>query len=280
MVPVPVKERITGAIILVAVLVLLVPELLTGPSRSVRMAQPATSADGAQMRSYTIDLADDAAHGSAALPVTEQPTLDAKPPDSSTAGADGIGVETEQSGDAAVGAEPESSPAVAPMSAEPAVASIAEPAKPDPRAESPKPAPVARAEIPKPAPTARAEAPKPAATGRTDTPKPAASEPAAATRTEAAAVRASEPPARTGSADSKPTSGWAVQVGSFASRDNAERLAQKLKGKGFAATISQTSKGRRLWRVRVGPEADREAATALRAKLRSAGQPGTVVPYP
>jgi cell division septation protein DedD len=69
-------------------------------------------------------------------------------------------------------------------------------------------------------------------------------------------------------------------VGSFASRDNAERLARQLKGKGFAATVSQSPKGRRLWRVRVGPEADRAAAVALGAKLRSAGQPGAVIPYP
>jgi DedD protein len=75
--------------------------------------------------------------------------------------------------------------------------------------------------------------------------------------------------------------GWAIQVGSFASRENAERLARNLKGKGFAATVSESSgKGKRLWRVRVGPEADRAAAVALGARLRAAGQSGAVVPYP
>src|SRR5262245_33309557 len=52
------KERLTGAIIVVALLVLLVPELLTGPE-SKQPANPA-GADGAQLRSYTIDLQDDA----------------------------------------------------------------------------------------------------------------------------------------------------------------------------------------------------------------------------
>ena len=69
-------------------------------------------------------------------------------------------------------------------------------------------------------------------------------------------------------------------MGSFASRENAERLARELKVKGFATSVSQSTKGKRLWRVRVGPEADRAAAVALGAKLRSAGQAGAVVPYP
>jgi DedD protein len=62
-----VKERLTGAIILVALMVLLVPALLTGPIRSA----PETSAvppsvEGAPLRSYTIKLSDDArAHDAA-----------------------------------------------------------------------------------------------------------------------------------------------------------------------------------------------------------------------
>jgi DedD protein len=244
-----VKERITGAIILVAVLVLLIPELLTGPSRSVHTAQATnaegaqTAADGAQMRSYTIDLADDGTQRSAVPPVAELPTPDAKAADGSANGAGAQsgsnvddGAKAADSGDASGTAVREAG-------------ETSESAR--------NPAPDAREELPKPAPRAEASP-----TGR-----------------------ASESSARGGSTDSKPTSskvtsGWAVQVGSFASRDNAERLAQKLKGKGFAATISQSPKGRRLWRVRVGPEADRAAATALGAKLRSAGQPGAVVPYP
>jgi DedD protein len=55
-----VKERLTGAIILVVLIVLLVPELLSGPSRSVPASQAAaTSSEEPPLRSYTIDLADE-----------------------------------------------------------------------------------------------------------------------------------------------------------------------------------------------------------------------------
>ena len=63
-----------------------------------------------------------------------------------------------------------------------------------------------------------------------------------------------------------------MQLGVFASRENAERLAKQVKGKGYSVTVNETSgNGKRLFRVRVGPEADRPSADALRAKLRSAG---------
>ena len=55
------KERLTGAIIVVALLVLLVPELLTGPE-SWTPAKPASAEGAQQLRSYTIDLQDDAAN--------------------------------------------------------------------------------------------------------------------------------------------------------------------------------------------------------------------------
>jgi len=74
-----VKERLTGAIILVAVLVLLVPELLTGPE-SYTPAKPA-GAEGAQLRSYTIDLQEDAANRQLSPPTSaaEQPASGATP---------------------------------------------------------------------------------------------------------------------------------------------------------------------------------------------------------
>jgi len=78
-----VKERLTGAIILVALIVLLVPEVLTGPIRSAPRAVAVTpSGEGAPLRSYTINLSDEAhprnaAAGSAA-PVPPVP-LEAAP---------------------------------------------------------------------------------------------------------------------------------------------------------------------------------------------------------
>ena len=48
------KERLTGGVILVILLVLLVPELLTGPRRVPPAPPP--QPDQAPMRSYTMDL--------------------------------------------------------------------------------------------------------------------------------------------------------------------------------------------------------------------------------
>ena len=55
-----VKERLTGAIILVALIVLLVPELLTGPVRhTARMPGGAQPVEGQPFHSYTINLDED-----------------------------------------------------------------------------------------------------------------------------------------------------------------------------------------------------------------------------
>jgi len=63
-----VKERLTGAVILVALIVVLVPELLTGPIRpTARVHGPAPSSEEPPLRSYTIDLADEARGGSGSL---------------------------------------------------------------------------------------------------------------------------------------------------------------------------------------------------------------------
>ena len=68
-----VKERLTGAIILVALIVLLVPELLTGPIGSApRAAAVAPSPEEPPLRSYTINLADDT-HSRTAAVITSGP---------------------------------------------------------------------------------------------------------------------------------------------------------------------------------------------------------------
>jgi cell division protein FtsN len=68
-----------------------------------------------------------------------------------------------------------------------------------------------------------------------------------------------------------------VQLGSFASRVNAEHLAQKVHAQGFVVSVSQGSSGRRLYRVRVGPAHDRAAAAQLEQKLRASGHSGSIV---
>jgi cell division septation protein DedD len=71
-----------------------------------------------------------------------------------------------------------------------------------------------------------------------------------------------------------------VQLGVFASRANADRLTQELKGKGFHTSVSESTGagGRTLWRVRAGPVPERAAADQLNARLRAAGHAGSVVP--
>jgi DedD protein len=92
---------------------------------------------------------------------------------------------------------------------------------------------------------------------------------------------APQPAVRSKAPEPPPVTGWSVQLGSFVSRDNAQRLVRELKGQGFNAFIAEGgSKRGKLYRVRVGPAADRAAVTALATKLRAAGQPGSVVPYP
>ena len=72
---------------------------------------------------------------------------------------------------------------------------------------------------------------------------------------------------------------WVVQVGSFSSQDNAERLAAQLKAQGFKAFVSKYRDGSNtLHRVRVGPVQAREQAESLATQLRDGGQKVKVVP--
>jgi DedD protein len=74
---------------------------------------------------------------------------------------------------------------------------------------------------------------------------------------------------------------WAVQLGSFGNKENADKLAADLKKLGFAAFRSQlkTDSGE-LYRVRVGPQKDRDSAEIVAAALAKDGQKGQVVPHP
>jgi DedD protein len=199
-----VKERLTGAIILVALIVLLVPELLTGPVRSATRSQAvASSIEGPPLRSYTIKLADEARlRGAGAHSGPEQPApLPPAPPPTATA--------------------------------------------------TPPPPPVAQERS-------------------TPAPSPATTAPAAHAGPGAGAAAAVQP----GSADT--SGGYLVQLGSFASRANAERLAKKVRAQGFAVSVSQGSSGH--YRVRVGPTHDRTSAGELAQQLRAHGHSGTIVP--
>jgi DedD protein len=76
---------------------------------------------------------------------------------------------------------------------------------------------------------------------------------------------------------------WAVQVGSFTQRENAMRLRDQLRSKGYKAFVEQiTSADKTFYRVRVGPEVSRDKAVALQKDLQSKMklQGSTVVSHP
>ena len=138
-------------------------------------------------------------------------------------------------------------------------------------------------EDPVPAATAPAEAkPEPAVR------EPARKEPATAVvqqqETDTAPVQPAEQPPATQSpkpATSSTTGMWAVQLGSFSNKDNAEKLAADLRKQGYAAFLSQLSAdGVQLHRVRIGPQKDRASAEAMASRLAKVGHNGQVVPHP
>jgi len=205
-----VKERLVGASILVVLVVLIVPELLSGPPA------PAPARAGAGLpvsapepvRNVTVDLATSKAP--TAEPAAEAPASSAEQPQALSADA----ASAVEGADSSAG---NGAPSAAPPPSTPSTGAL----------ETVVPAPISAA------------AAKPAVAGRT----------------------------------------WAVQLGSFASRANADKLAHQLKSQGFSVYVAQGGTGHSLrYRVRIGPMADRGAATQAIAKLKSAGQTASLVP--
>lgn len=66
------------------------------------------------------------------------------------------------------------------------------------------------------------------------------------------------------------TNGWTVQVGAFSQLENAKRLQEKLKKKGFSATLDPPTpaKGKTV-RVEVGPYKDASAAQTAQARIEN-----------
>jgi DedD protein len=187
------KERLTGAAILVMVVVLLVPELFRGPP-NIGPKTGAGATTGPPVRSYTIDLRDAA---------TTQPLAP-------------------------------SAPALV------------------------MPAPAASS-APSIAPSAEAIS-APLSVPPTNTARPLA-----------AAPIATKPPASPASSHTGAVkSGWTVQVGSFARRDYAERMAKQVTAKGYAVEVAGPD-NHGLYRVRSAPQSERAAAVALKQKMQASG---------
>jgi DedD protein len=77
-------------------------------------------------------------------------------------------------------------------------------------------------------------------------------------------------------------SAWVVQLGSFASEDNAKSLSDKLRKAGYPAFVEPlTQDNKTVYRVRVGPELLKAEAEKLRTQIaQKLALEGIVVRYP
>jgi DedD protein len=214
------KARLIGAALLVALAVLLIPELLSG--RKAAELQPADPATARSTRTFTIELNGGEAPGTLpSPPVAEAPS----PVPAAVA---------QQSAAETTAAEPKS--ATDPQSAPPA----------QPVAVEQRPA-------------ANTTAPR-------------------ATEVVAEAPAVAPPPLPESAPAAATSGGWAVQVGAFGSAATAQRLVKELQGAGYRAYVSPVNRsGKTLNRVRVGPEAERDDANRLAERLKGRGLPAAVV---
>lgn len=214
------KERLIGASILVVLIVLIVPELLSGPKPAAPAAEaprlPAAASTPEPTRTVTVDLTT-----SKAPAQNDTEAADAAPP-------------PPQQQPAATGPQGATTPAAASVPAAsnaPSQASEApafRPAQPPPAVESAAPPPISKA--------------------------------------------------GSGRGDASHGSGWSLQLGSFASRANADNLVRQLKGQGFAVYVLSGGSGAATrHRVRVGPLPDRDAAERTAAKLKALGHASSLM---
>jgi cell division septation protein DedD len=238
------KQRLTGAAILVALIVMLVPEMFHGQRGNVA-ANAGSSGEGPPLRSYTIDL-------------SNSPTR-AGPFQSTPAGTGASSGNDEQPASAPHSEQP------AP-SAGPTVQDSAGASRPGAQASAAPVVTTPATSVPVatvPSTTAPATAPSTAA------PKVATPSSNASSRQVAAAT-----PSRSASG-----TGWVVQLGLFAKRDNAERLAHNAQAQGFAVSVSNAdAKG--LYRVYAGGMSERSAAEAYAQRLKDHGLTAAVVASP
>jgi DedD protein len=221
-----VKERLIGASILVALIVLVVPELLSGPKSAVPPATlPTTFPANAPepTRNVTLDLATSKAPANSEVEPAE------------TQGSAASAVSAAKGGEAS-----------------PAAPAPAPPTEGSPSAGSSSTA----------APPTAAPATAAPATGAPTTAAPTTLKPVETAAQSPISAHAN----------------WAVQLGSFASRANADNLSRQLKGQGFSVYVLPGGSSTTVrYRVRVGPLADRDSAERMAAKLKSIGHASSLV---
>ena len=264
-----VKERLIGATILVVLIVLIVPELLSGPKARTPAQPPSAAGPAEVVRNVTVDLAT-----SKATPA-ENTAAENTSADNAAASAASLPREGTTAIGAAVSGE------AAPGNAAPgdARSGDATAAGDAPTAES------APGETAAGAPGLTKHAnrtPGPPTIATLKAQQPAHSAPAAL-ESEPSTPRSTPSASKPGNGGASAPAGasnhhWAVQLGSFASRANAERLVLRLKPRDGSLYVSSSGKGASLrYRVRIGPLADRDAAERMVAKLKKEGQPASLI---
>jgi cell division septation protein DedD len=175
-------------------------------------------------------------------------------------------------------AESTPAPAPAPETPEPApapAAAAAAAAPPPVAEEAPAPPPAPEPAVVKPEPKALAPtaaknsevAPRPAPP--TPAPAPVAEAVTPAPATAAPATAASAPEASDKPAAARTGGAIAVQVAALTSRSDAEAIARRLSGKGYAAYIlSPDAGGKQVFKVRVGNYASADEAARVSRRLR------------
>ena len=259
------KKRLVGATILMALIVLIVPELLSGPKARVTPVPPSSGAGPVEaVRNVTVDLATSKATQAENTPaenaLAHSTAASAASPSVGSATATGA----PHSGDAASGS------AASGDAADPGTPPTAEPAPGKAAAGAPVPSRTNRAPGSPTIATLRAQQParsaEPELEGEPSIPKSAPRASNAGNGNETAPASASN-------------HHWAVQLGSFASRANAEKLVRRRKPHDAAIYMSPSGKGASArYRVRIGPLADRDAAERVVAKLKKEGQSASLVP--
>jgi DedD protein len=195
----------------------------------------------APIKTYTIDL-NRSAGAPAATPIEEAaPPPESEPPATVTDESPGGSTESERPSEA-------SPPST----------------QTSPESTHTESAPVAQQNLP-----ANQEPAKPVAP-----PAPPSQEPPRATQSVSGPAVASTP-------NSSTSGGWAVQLGSFASRVTAERMVKDLSGAGFDAFVMPVKSGANtLYRVRIGPFADRSAANDALASIKKRIANAALVAHP
>jgi DedD protein len=85
-------------------------------------------------------------------------------------------------------------------------------------------------------------------------------------------------PAATPRPATPPKPAWALQIGSFGDKNNALKMRDEYRGKGFAAYVDEDSGS---FRVRIGPELDRERMEKLQDRiLKQEKIKGMIVTHP